>query len=298
MPPDPGQARLLAAQAATVARLSAVYLRYLQVLRRLEYVHHHLIQPQARLATWRGVEACTGRLVHAWHALAAAAGGDDFVDLHAEAAALGLTPDDLEVPLKAAFDYRRASKLAAHEVSIAAAVQAAAAAAAAATASAASAAAAAASGDHSAASEDAAGSGTWSEGAPSVAVIGPAAVPEPPAVQPAARSVAAWKAPGKPVAARSAEDRAAAAVKIQAWVRGSQARQEAHRRQRADLEFLGMRCSVGAGAAGIEVSALQRQARRAAEYSALAEKVEEALGVEEAEAMRQEEQEKVSSLVR
>ena len=241
-----------------------LYLRYAGTYRKLCAAHDGLVQPQKRRAARRALDACLGRLLELRAWLAALQGGRHTLEaLGEELVGAGLTPDALELPVPAYFREERAAALAAR-------AQAAAAAAAATGAAAAGGAAEAQpeAGDGGGAEAEAPGDAaveaeSAAEAALAAAEAGAAEAAGEPAAEPscgAGEGGQTHAEPGQPQQQEQSQEqqqpaeaagepilsveerarRGAAAVALQAAVRGWLARRRAAAERRAEMEFLGM----------------------------------------------------------
>ncbi|KAF6264066.1 hypothetical protein COO60DRAFT_270081 [Scenedesmus sp. NREL 46B-D3] len=90
---------------------ACIYIRYLQIFRKLEAAYDQMLQPQKRQDMRKALEACMGRMLEIRHWLVKLNRGLDFVQLDDLLVDLKLTPDVLEMPVPRYFIEDRAKEL-------------------------------------------------------------------------------------------------------------------------------------------------------------------------------------------
>lgn len=90
---------------------ACIYIKYLQIFRKLEAAYDQMLQPQKRQDMRKALEACMGRMLEIRHWLVKLNRGLDFVQLDDLLVDLKLTPDVLEVPVPRYFIEDRAKEL-------------------------------------------------------------------------------------------------------------------------------------------------------------------------------------------
>lgn len=82
---------------------ACVYIRYLQIFRKLEVAYDQMVHPQKLVDMKRALEACMGRMLEVRHWLVKLNTGSDFLNIDDILVDLKLTPDELEVPVPRCF---------------------------------------------------------------------------------------------------------------------------------------------------------------------------------------------------
>eukprot|EP00878_Enallax_costatus_P017399 GHUV01018273.1.p1 GENE.GHUV01018273.1~~GHUV01018273.1.p1 ORF type:complete len:830 (+),score=314.81 GHUV01018273.1:156-2492(+) len=90
---------------------ACIYIKYLQIFRKLEMAYDQTLQPQKRQDMKKALEACMGRMLEIRHWMVKLNRGLDFVQLDDLLVDLKLTPDVLEVPVPRYFIEDRAKEL-------------------------------------------------------------------------------------------------------------------------------------------------------------------------------------------
>lgn len=90
---------------------ACIYIRYIQVLRKLETAYDQMVHPQKRLDMRKALESCIGRMLEVRHWMVKLNRGLDFVSLDDILVDLKLTPDVLEIPVPKYFIEDRAKEL-------------------------------------------------------------------------------------------------------------------------------------------------------------------------------------------
>ena len=78
---------------------ACIYVRYLQVFRKLENAYDQMVHPQKLVDMKKSLEACMGRLLEVRHWLVKLNKGTDFLNIDDILVDLKPTPDELEVPV-------------------------------------------------------------------------------------------------------------------------------------------------------------------------------------------------------
>lgn len=78
---------------------ACIYIRYLQIFRKLEAAYDQMAHPQKVVDIKRSLEACMGRLLEVRHWLVTLNRGLDFLNIDDILVDLKLTPELLEVPI-------------------------------------------------------------------------------------------------------------------------------------------------------------------------------------------------------
>ena len=102
----------LPADAAAVERFqqyATLYIRYLQIFRRLEESYDMTVHPQKRVDVKKTLEAVMGRVLEVKETLISLRGGNNFVNLDDVLVDLKLPPEVLEVPVPKYFVEEQAS---------------------------------------------------------------------------------------------------------------------------------------------------------------------------------------------
>ncbi|GBF95030.1 hypothetical protein Rsub_07531 [Raphidocelis subcapitata] len=94
-----------------LAEWSVIYIRYLQIFRRLETAYDQIAHPQKRQDVRRALEACMGRMLEVRHWMVKLNRGLDAVSLDDVLLDLKLPPEVLEVPVPRYFVEDRAQEL-------------------------------------------------------------------------------------------------------------------------------------------------------------------------------------------
>lgn len=90
---------------------ACIYIRYIQILRKLETAYDQMVHPQKRLDMRKALEACIGRTLEIRHWMVKLNRGLDFVSLDDILVDLKLTPEVLEIPVPKYFIEDRAKEL-------------------------------------------------------------------------------------------------------------------------------------------------------------------------------------------
>ena len=90
---------------------ACIYIRYIQILRKLETAYDQMVHPQKRLDMRKALEACIGRTIEIRHWMVKLNRGLDFVSLDDILVDLKLTPDVLEIAVPKYFIEDRAKEL-------------------------------------------------------------------------------------------------------------------------------------------------------------------------------------------
>lgn len=90
---------------------ACIYIRYIQILRKLETAYDQMVHPQKRLDMRKALEACLGRMLEIRHWMVKLNKGLDFVSLDDILVDLKLGPEVLEVPVPKYFIEDRAKEL-------------------------------------------------------------------------------------------------------------------------------------------------------------------------------------------
>ncbi|KAG1669632.1 hypothetical protein FOA52_010792 [Chlamydomonas sp. UWO 241] len=90
---------------------ACIYIRYIQILRKLETAYDQMVHPQKRLDMRKALEACIGRTLEVRHWMVKLNRGLDFVSMDDILVDLKLTPEVLEVPVPKYFIEDRAKEL-------------------------------------------------------------------------------------------------------------------------------------------------------------------------------------------
>jgi len=90
---------------------ACIYIRYIQILRKLETAYDQTVHPQKRLDMRKALEACIGRMLEVRHWMVKLNRGLDFVSLDDILVDLKLSPEVLEVPVPKYFIEDRAKEL-------------------------------------------------------------------------------------------------------------------------------------------------------------------------------------------
>ncbi|GFH32745.1 ATPase_AAA_core domain-containing protein, partial [Haematococcus lacustris] len=90
---------------------ACIYIKYIQILRKLETAYDQMVHPQKRLDMRKALEACIGRQLEIRHWMVKLNRGLDFVSLDDILVDLKLSPDVLEVPVPKYFIEDRAKEL-------------------------------------------------------------------------------------------------------------------------------------------------------------------------------------------
>lgn len=90
---------------------ACIYIKYIQILRKLELSYDQMVHPQKRLDMRKALEACIGRTLEIRHWMVKLNRGLDFVSLDDILVDLKLTPDVLEIPVPKYFIEDRAKEL-------------------------------------------------------------------------------------------------------------------------------------------------------------------------------------------
>jgi hypothetical protein len=88
---------------------ACIYVRYLQVFRKLEAAYDQMVHPQKLVDMKKALEACIGRMLEIRHWLVKLNKGMDFLHIDDILVDLKLTPEELEVPVPKFFklDHQR-----------------------------------------------------------------------------------------------------------------------------------------------------------------------------------------------
>lgn len=86
---------------------ACIYIRYLQIFRKLEAAYDQMAHPQKVVDIKRSLEACMGRLLEVRHWLVTLNRGLDYLNIDDILVDLKLTPDQLEVPIPKYFKLDR-----------------------------------------------------------------------------------------------------------------------------------------------------------------------------------------------
>eukprot|EP00892_Ulva_mutabilis_P001805 jgi/Ulvmu1/11625/UM008_0029.1 len=78
---------------------ACIYIKYLQIFRKLEVAYDQMVHPQKLVDMKRALEACMGRMLEVRHWLVKLNKGSDFLHIDDILVDLKLTPDELEVPV-------------------------------------------------------------------------------------------------------------------------------------------------------------------------------------------------------
>jgi IQ and AAA domain-containing protein len=78
---------------------ACIYIKYLQIFRRLEHAYDQMVHPQKLVDMKRALEACMGRLLEVRTWLTKLNRGLDFMNIDDILVDLKLTPGELEVPV-------------------------------------------------------------------------------------------------------------------------------------------------------------------------------------------------------
>jgi hypothetical protein len=90
---------------------ACIYIKYIQILRKLETAYDQMVHPQKRLDMRKALEACIGRMLEIRHWMVKLNRGLDFVSLDDILVDLKLTPEVLEVPVPKYYIEDRAKEL-------------------------------------------------------------------------------------------------------------------------------------------------------------------------------------------
>ncbi len=90
---------------------ACIYIRYIQILRKLETAYDQMVHPQKRLDMRKALEACIGRMLEIRHWMVKLNKGLDFVSMDDILVDLKLTPEVLEVPVPKYFVEDRGKEL-------------------------------------------------------------------------------------------------------------------------------------------------------------------------------------------
>ena len=82
---------------------ACVYIRYVQIFRKLEAAYDQMAHPQKLVDMKRSLEGCMGRLLEVRHWLVKINRGLDFLSIDDILVDLKLTPDKLEIPIPKCF---------------------------------------------------------------------------------------------------------------------------------------------------------------------------------------------------
>ena len=78
---------------------ACVYIKYLQIFRRLEHAYDQMVHPQKLIDLKRALEACMGRMLEVRHWLVKLNRNLDFMNIDDILVDLKLTPEELEMPV-------------------------------------------------------------------------------------------------------------------------------------------------------------------------------------------------------
>lgn len=78
---------------------ACIYIRYLQIFRKLEIAYDQMVHPQKLVDMKRALEACMGRMLEVRHWLVKLNKGADFLNIDDILVDLKLTPEELEIPV-------------------------------------------------------------------------------------------------------------------------------------------------------------------------------------------------------
>jgi len=98
-------------RAMDMSEWACIYIRYIQILRKLETAYDQMVHPQKRLDMRKAVEACMGRMLEIRHWMVKLNRGLDFISLDDILVDLKLSPDVLEVPVSKYIIEDRAKEL-------------------------------------------------------------------------------------------------------------------------------------------------------------------------------------------
>lgn len=90
---------------------ACIYIRYIQILKKLETAYDQMVHPQKRLDMRKALEACIGRTIEIRHWMVKLNRGLDFVSLDDILVDLKLTPEVLEIAVPKYFIEDRAKEL-------------------------------------------------------------------------------------------------------------------------------------------------------------------------------------------
>lgn len=90
---------------------ACIYIRYIQILRKMETAYDQMVHPQKRLDMRKALEACIGRTIEIRHWMVKLNRGLDFVSLDDILVDLKLTPEVLEIAVPKYFIEDRAKEL-------------------------------------------------------------------------------------------------------------------------------------------------------------------------------------------
>jgi len=90
---------------------ACIYIRYIQILRKLETAYDQMVHPQKRLDMRKALEACIGRTIEIRHWMVKLNRGLDFVSMDDILVDLKLTPEVLEIAVPKYFIEDRAKEL-------------------------------------------------------------------------------------------------------------------------------------------------------------------------------------------
>lgn len=90
---------------------ACIYIKYIQILRKLETAYDQMVHPQKRLDMRKALEACIGRMLEIRHWMVRLNRGLDFVSLDDILVDLKLSPEVLEVPVPKYYIEDRAKEL-------------------------------------------------------------------------------------------------------------------------------------------------------------------------------------------
>mmetsp|Transcript_33907 Transcript_33907/g.75181 ORF Transcript_33907/g.75181 Transcript_33907/m.75181 type:complete len:829 (-) Transcript_33907:621-3107(-) len=90
---------------------ACIYIKYIQILRKLETAYDQMVHPQKRLDMRKALESCIGRMLEIRHWMVKLNRGLDFISLDDILVDLKLTPEVLEVPVPKYFIEDRAKEL-------------------------------------------------------------------------------------------------------------------------------------------------------------------------------------------
>eukprot|EP00201_Polytomella_parva_P022593 CAMPEP_0175045650 /NCGR_PEP_ID=MMETSP0052_2-20121109/4556_1 /TAXON_ID=51329 ORGANISM="Polytomella parva, Strain SAG 63-3" /NCGR_SAMPLE_ID=MMETSP0052_2 /ASSEMBLY_ACC=CAM_ASM_000194 /LENGTH=479 /DNA_ID=CAMNT_0016309235 /DNA_START=59 /DNA_END=1495 /DNA_ORIENTATION=- len=90
---------------------ACIYIKYIQILRKLENAFDQMVHPQKRLDMRKALEACMGRMLEIRHWMVKLNRNLDFINLDDILVDLKLTPEVLEIPIPKYFIEDRAKEL-------------------------------------------------------------------------------------------------------------------------------------------------------------------------------------------
>eukprot|EP00210_Caulerpa_lentillifera_P005813 g5559.t1 len=94
---------------------SCIYIKYLQIFRKLETAYDQMLHPQKRRDVKLALEACIGRMLEVRHYMVELNNGSDFVNLDDVLVDLKLAPEVLEIPIPSYFKEERAEEIKAQQ---------------------------------------------------------------------------------------------------------------------------------------------------------------------------------------